>query len=95
MENSKISCWLCSQILQCLDHISLASFLMISSSCEEQEDTMGYQECSVGREVKLDMKNIREEKRLEAEGVPGNSVCMVLLTFFFGCNLSTEEGRCR
>jgi len=56
---------------------------------------MGYQDCSVGREVKLDMKIVREEKRLEAEGVSSNSVCMVLLTFFFGCNLSSEEGRCR
>ena len=56
---------------------------------------MGYQECSVGREVKVDMKSLREQKRLEAEGTSGDTVCMVLLTFFFGCKLATEEGRSR
>jgi len=56
---------------------------------------MGYQECSVGRDVKVDMKSLREQKRLEAEGTSGDTVCMVLLTFFFGCKLATEEGRSR
>ena len=56
---------------------------------------MGYQECSVGREVKVDMKSLREQKRLEAEGRSSDTVCMVLLTFFFGCKLATEEGRSR
>ena len=60
-----------------------------------RKDTMGYQECSVGRDVKVDMKSLREQKRLEAEGTSGATVCMVLLTFFFGCKLATEEGRSR
>ena len=53
---------------------------------------MGHQPCLRGKHVEVDMM---EEKRMEAEGVSTNSVCILLFSLFFGYKLSPEEGRMR
>ena len=53
---------------------------------------MGHQPCLGGKHVTV---NIMDEKRMEAEGVSANSICIVLFSFFFGYKLSPEEGRMR
>ena len=87
-------------------HISLSSFLLrtvvrVSGSGRAAQlvatARMVYQECSGGREVKVNIINARDEKRKEAEGVKTktDTACMILFSFFYGCKLSTEEGRRR
>ena len=53
---------------------------------------MIHQPCLDGKHVKI---NMVEEKRIEAEGVSSNPVCMVLFSFFFGYKLAPEEGKRR
>ena len=50
-----------------------------------------------GREVTVNIINARDEKRREAEGAQTktDTACMILFSFFYGCKLSTEEGRHR
>ena len=57
-----------------------------------QSRRMVHQPCLGGKHVAVD---IGDEKKMEAEGVSANSICIVLFSFFFGYKLSAEEGRSR